>query len=182
MSNAAASMNQFLIGVEKKAFGMAKLAVKNTDDALDIVQNSMMTLAKKYANKPEAEWPPLFFRILQNNIRDFYRSSSRYNKRFSLFSSLTGKDNEDLDIANLQPARQADEPQHRAEIDGATDRLDQALTELPERQRQAFLLRCWEGLSVKQTATSMNCSEGSVKTHYSRAVHKLREELEEEWL
>jgi len=93
----AANMNQFLIGVEKKAFGMAQLAVKNTDDALDIVQNTMMTLAKKYAHKPEAEWPPLFFRILQNNIRDFYRSDSRYKKRFSLFSGLTGKNGEALD-------------------------------------------------------------------------------------
>jgi len=178
----AANMNQFLIGVEKKAFGMAKLAVKNTDDALDIVQNTMMTLVKKYGHKSEAEWPPLFFRILQNNIRDFYRSNNRYKKRFSLFSSLTGKKGEELDVANLQPARASDEPENRAEINAATTRLDDALMDLPKRQREAFLLRCWEGLSVKQTATTMNCSEGSVKTHYSRAVHKLREELEEEWL
>lgn len=180
MTSTAAKLNQFLIGVEKKGFGMAQVAVNNTDDALDIVQNTMLTLVKKYSNKPESEWAPLFFRILQNNITDFHRKKTRTNKIFSWFSN--NERDQILDVTDLHAARDSDQPEIRSEINSATEKLQLALHDLPERQQQTFLLRCWEGMSVAETAQTMQCSEGSVKTHYSRAIHKLRDQLKDEWL
>ena len=179
MSDTAA-LNRFLTGVEQRAFRMARFAVRNTDDALDIVQDSMMTLAHKYATKPESEWAPLFFRILHNRITDWHR---RTRVRRSIFGVLTTRDNdgEPIDPRSIAVESRSSEPEFATQMSAAATRLEQAVSELPARQREAFLLRIWEGLDVAATAGAMRCSEGSVKTHLSRALHRLREQLENDW-
>ena len=179
--SAAAEMNRFLMDVENRAFRMAELAVGNRDDAMDIVQDTMLTLARKYARRPADEWRPLFFRILQNRITDCYRRRASSKRLFSFFSSFRNDEGEAVDIEQLQPARAADEPERRTLLDDAGDEVERALAALPARQREAFLLRSWEGMSVAETAQAMSCSEGSVKTHYSRAVGRLREALGAHW-
>jgi RNA polymerase sigma-70 factor, ECF subfamily len=179
MSNAAA-LNSFLAGVEQRAFRMTRYAVSDVDEAMDIVQDAMMTLARKYAAKPEAEWPPLFFRILRNRITDFHRRRAVQNGIFGLFTSRRDADDESNPLDQVSDGRNA-EPEFRTQLNVATQRLEVAVAALPTRQREAFLLRAWEGLDVAATARAMRCSEGSVKTHYSRAVHTLRERLEDDW-
>lgn len=169
----AAELNQFLLSVEKRAFAMAVVSVKNRDDALDIVQDVMMTLARKYADKPVNEWPPLFFRILRNRVTDHHRSGSVRRRVFGWFV-----DEEPVDIEELQ-AHAQENPDFQHSMSGLRDRLIDALGRLPERQQQAFMLRIWEGLSVRDTAKAMRCSEGSVKTHLSRANSSLRSLLPE---
>lgn len=181
MSSTSQHMNRFLADVEKQAYLMAQMSVKNPADALDIVQESMMTLATKYSNKPASQWRPLFFRILQNRTRDFHRRASTRNKLFSVFGAFRRSDDKDLDVTELHAGRESDQPERRLLIENSRDEMLIALSGLPERQRQAFMLRAVEGLDVAQTARSMHCSEGSVKTHYSRAVHRLRDLLQEHW-
>lgn len=176
-----AALNRFLASVEKRAFGMAQIAVRNADDALDIVQDAMLTLAVKYAAKPENQWRPLFYRILQNRITDFHRRSTVRGRVFALFNGTAGGDTEQSDVLANTPGRESQQPDTRLQLDGVVDGLEQALGGLPPRQQQAFLLRVWEGLSVADTAVAMGCSQGSVKTHYSRATHALREQLQEHW-
>jgi RNA polymerase sigma-70 factor (ECF subfamily) len=159
---------------------MARFAVRNTDDALDIVQDSMLTLARKYGEKPESEWAPLFFRILNNRINDWHRRARVRRSVFGVFA-LRNDDGEAVDPASLAIDGPAGEPEFATQMGAAAVRLDRAVSELPERQREAFLLRIWEGLDVAATAVAMRCSEGSVKTHLSRAVHRLREQLEDDW-
>ena len=179
MSNAAA-LNSFLAGVERRAFRIARYAVSDSEVALDIVQDAMLTLAHKYAARPEAEWPPLFFRILRNRITDFHRRRIVQNGIFALFPGRRDAPDDSDPMEQVAGARDT-EPAFRGELDRATQRLHVALAQLPARQREAFLLRAWEGLDVAGTARAMRCSVGSVKTHYSRAVHKLREQLEGDW-
>ena len=152
---------------------MAMVSVKNRDDALDIVQDVMMTLARKYASKPANEWPPLFFRMLKNRITDHHRSGSIKRRILGWFSDAPEDDFETIQGADT------DNPSAQLEQSGLRDRLIEALDQLPDRQREAFVLRIWEGLSVKETAQAMNCGEGSVKTHLSRATAALRELLPE---
>ena len=178
MSNATA-LNSFLASVEQRAFRMARFAVSDSDEAMDIVQDAMLMLARKYATKPEAEWPPLFFRILRNRITDFHRRRAVRNGIFALFPSRRDDDDSNP-LDHISDGRNV-EPEFRMQINVATQRLEGAVAALPARQREAFLLRAWEGLDVADTARAMRCSEGSVKTHYSRAVHALRERLEDDW-
>ena len=156
---------------------MAMVSVKNTDDALDIVQDAMFTLARKYSNKPSQEWAPLFYRVLNNRVMDFHRANTRRARLFSWFPAK-GEDAQNV-IEQVAGPRQ-DNPDFNQELDASTALLHEALAQLPARQQQAFMLRAWQGMDVKNTAKSMNCSEGSVKTHYSRAVHTLRDQLREE--
>ena len=172
-----AQLNQFLAEVEKRAYAMTMVAVKNPDDALDIVQDVMLTLARKYAAKPREEWPPLFYRILRNRITDFHRANTTRGRIFGWFGGER-QVAEDDPIASA-PGPVQDTPEHRFEMDGAGAAISAALARLPQRQQQAFMLRAWEGMDVKSTARAMGCGEGSVKTHYSRAVHALRDALEE---
>jgi RNA polymerase sigma-70 factor, ECF subfamily len=178
--NNAAALNSFLAGVEQRAYRMARFAVHDTDEALDIVQDAMLTLARKYADKPEAEWPPLFFRILRNRITDFHRRRTVSAGIFAVFARRGDSDDDPAPQDNIADGRHA-EPDYRAQLDGSTERLTAALAALPARQREAFLLRVWEGLDVNATARAMQCSAGSVKTHYSRAVHSLRDSLGDDW-
>jgi len=171
-------LSNFLAGVERRAFKQAAFAVRDSHAALDIVQDAMLKLAEKYAGKPANEFPMLFQRILQNAIRDFFRRQRVRSLWTTLFSSFTPKgDDEDYDpletLAHQGSASGVMEPTEellRSQILGA---IEEALTQLPARQRQAFILRYWEDMDVAETAQAMGCSEGSVKTHCSRATHAL---------
>lgn len=174
-------MNRFLADVEKRAFRMAQAAVRDVDDALDIVQDAMFTLVRKYAHKPSSEWRPLFYRILQNRITDSHRRNTVKRRLFFSFSIADADEPESFDPIENAPDRASAAPDVRAELDGATQELETSVAQLPRRQQQVFLLRALEGLSVADTARAMKCSEGSVKTHYSRALGKLREILEDHW-
>lgn len=156
---------------------MAEFSTRNREDALDIVQDAMMQLASKYANKPAEQWPPLFYRILNNRIMDFHRKNSTQNRWRVWFGS---NDDEEDSYDPIQQAASDDlSPSTIADLKDAVERTDYYIQQLSPRQRQAFLLRAWEGMDVAETAKAMNCSQGSVKTHYSRAVHYLREQLQE---
>ena len=146
--------------------------------ALDIVQDAMLKLTDKYADRPAAELPLLFQRILQNTIRDFFRRQKVRSLWTTLFSSLQSKDdNEEYDpLESMEtdgPGGKGDSPADRLERSQIADMIGQGLERLPPRQREAFLLRYWEELDVAETAQAMGCSEGSVKTHCSRATHAL---------
>jgi RNA polymerase sigma-70 factor, ECF subfamily len=170
------TLNQFLAGVELKAFRIAQAALRHEDDALDAVQDAMLQLARAYADRPAEEWKPLFYRILENRIRDMQR---RRTVRGRVIAWLPYRGDEDEDEPDLiaQAASPEPQPVQRLELDQAVGALEKALDKLPRRQQQAFLLRTLEGLDVAQTAAAMGCSEGSVKTHYFRAVQALRAQL-----
>ncbi len=160
---------------------MAEIATGSREDALDLVQDAMLGLVKSYGDRDSADWPPLFYRILQSRIRDWYRRN-RVRNRFRVWlGGLRGDDDDERSDAlqNLPDNQPGIERQLAGE--DAVEQLQVALQELPLRQQQAFLLRAWEGMDVSATAFAMGCSEGSVKTHYSRAVHRLREQLEDHW-
>jgi RNA polymerase sigma-70 factor, ECF subfamily len=165
-------LSDFLKSVEKRAFKRAVYAVRDDDAALDIVQDTMIRLSQSYADRPAAELPLLFQRILSNATMDWFRRQKVRNAVFKNFDILESLEALDLD--------------GRAEFESAADSLSRAqilqaieteVTELPQRQREAFLLRYWEELDVAETAIAMGCSQGSVKTHCSRAVHALAKAL-----
>ncbi len=172
----------FLAQVERRAYKQALFAVRDEDAALDIVQDAMLRLSEKYATKPLAELPMLFQRILQNAIHDHFRRQKVRSTWTTLLSALGQKEDKDEDFDPLEtlPAK-ADsnwaDPAEQHQQAETLALIEQALARLPARQRQAFLLRYWEELDVAETATAMGCSEGSVKTHCSRAVHALAEML-----
>lgn len=157
---------------------MAVIATGDREEALEIVQDAMIKLANKYSNKGPEDWGPLFHRILQSTIRDWYRRNKVRNGILRLFGAT---EQEQEYGADAYAAGDRDEPEKRSQTDHAVQALDQALRALPMRQQQVFLLREWEGLDVKTTAKTLGISEGSVKTHFSRAVHSLREQLEGHW-
>jgi RNA polymerase sigma-70 factor (ECF subfamily) len=173
------ALNQFLAGVELKAFKIAQSALRHEHDALDAVQDAMLQLARAYADRPAEEWRPLFYRILENRIRDMQR---RRTVRARIMAWLPGQHEEEGDEP-FDPISQAPSeevtPVRRLELDEAMTELEKALHDLPNRQRQAFLLRNLEGLDVAEVAAAMGCSEGSVKTHHFRALKALRARLGE---
>lgn len=158
---------------------MAEIATGDPDEALDLVQEAMLKLVQHYASRDESEWGPLFHRILQSRIRDWYRRTRVRNQWRRWFSSA-GEEESDDPLETIPDTGQPD-PSTQVAYKQAAVALDAALRELPLRQQQAFLLRAWEGLDVAETARTMGCSEGSVKTHYSRAIHTLRKRLEGHW-
>jgi len=176
-------LSAFLESVEKRAFKQAMFAVRDEEAALDIVQDAMLRLAEKYGHRPPAELPLLFHRIMQNAIRDYYRRQKVRSLWTTLLSSLTpGRgDDEDQDpLETLQSAEGSnveEAPAEQLERTQVLEIIEQELKRLPERQRQAFILRYWEELDVAETASAMGCSEGSVKTHCSRATHALASAL-----
>jgi RNA polymerase sigma-70 factor (ECF subfamily) len=169
-------LERFLASVERRAFIAARVATGSPEDALDIVQEAMLALATRYAARPPAEWGALFQTILQSRIRDWYRRS-RVRNRFRVWFGNHDEDDADP-IAELADVREPG-PDRRLGTARAMSELEQALARLPPRQQQAFLLRAWEGLDTRATARVMKCSEGSVKTHYSRACDSLRQALKE---
>jgi RNA polymerase sigma-70 factor (ECF subfamily) len=176
----AAALDRFLAGVEKRAYRMARFSVRDSDEAMDIVQDSMFTLARRYGGRPESEWAPLFFRILNNRIVDWHRRARVRRGLFGWIEREPGGSDAPDPVALIADGPAA-EPEYALRLEGAAGRIESAVQALPERQRQALLLRVWEGLDVADTARAMGCSEGSVKTHLSRAVHRLRRVLEDDW-
>jgi RNA polymerase sigma-70 factor (ECF subfamily) len=173
------ALNQFLASVELKAFKIAQSALRHESDALDAVQDAMLQLTRAYAKRPAEEWRPLFYRILENRIRDMQR---RRTVRARIMAWLPGhRDDEDDESSDPIAQAASDEvsPARRLELDEAMTALEAALHDLPNRQRQAFLLRNLEGMDVAQVARTMGCSEGSVKTHHFRALKALRARLGE---
>lgn len=173
-----ADLDAFLKRVEVSAFKIAMVSVRDRDDALDIVQDAMLRLAANYARRPPDEWRPLFFRILKNRIRDWGRRRSVSQRVIRFFS---GQDGEDVDPIVATPGPAGDDPEMQASGDEAMIALEAALRELSTRQREVFMLRNFENLDVAGTALAMGVTDGSVKTHYSRAVARLRELLGEHW-
>ena len=174
----ARALNDFLASVELKAFKIAVVALRHEDDALDAVQDAMLQLARAYGARPEEEWKPLFYRILENRIHDVQRRRMTRNKVIAWLPWRRGGDEDDEMPDPIEQAASPDPaPVRRLEIDEAIQALEGALNQLPRRQQQAFMLRTLEGMDVAQTAAAMGCSEGSVKTHYFRALNTLREKL-----
>jgi RNA polymerase sigma-70 factor (ECF subfamily) len=175
-------LSDFLGSVEKRAFKRTVYHVRDDEAALDIVQDSMMKLAEHYGDKPVNELPMLFQRILSNCTLDFFR---RQKTRNALFSNLGDFEaaGEDGDFDLLESYASADPSQQVESAEDATRRaqvfreIEAEIKELPARQREAFLMRYWEDMDVAETAAAMGCSEGSVKTHCSRAVAALGKAL-----
>ena len=170
-------LNRFLAEVERRAFQMAKFATRNRDEALDLVQEAMFQFVRNYWTRPAEEWKVLFFRVLRSRITDWHRRTLVRRRIIAWLGRPNDEDQEDPlqalpDTQNPNPSEQVLRQEERGV-------LDKAIRALPLRQQQAFLLRAWEGMDLRETAFIMKCSEGSVKTHYSRAVHALRGGLEE---
>jgi RNA polymerase sigma-70 factor (ECF subfamily) len=171
------ALNQFLASVELKAYRIAHAGLRHEDDALDAVQDAMLQLARSYADRPAEEWKPLFYRILENRVRDMQRRRT-VRGRVMAWLPFNREDDEDEASDPIAQAPSTDPaPVLRLEMDQAMKALEGALHTLPPRQRQAFLLRSLEGMDVAETAQAMGCSEGSVKTHYFRALQSLRVKL-----
>ena len=172
-------LSDFLKSVEKRAFKRSIYHVRNEEAALDIVQDSMMKLAEHYGDKPAAELPMLFQRILQTTILDYFRREKVRNTWVSLFSGMapSGDEHEDFDLLETYAAEQgsaaAESSADQLERDQVLAIIDAEVQKLPARQREAFLMRYWQDMDVAETALAMGCSEGSVKTHCSRATHAL---------
>ena len=171
-------LNRFLAEVERRALRIAEIGVRDRDDALDLVQDAMIKLVRKYATRPSAEWAPLFYRILQNGVRDWHRRQAVRNRVMVWFGRGTA-DSDEFDVVAAAPDPIGRSPDEELQNSEAMDSLEVAVHGLSARQREAFMLRTFEGLDVAGTAVAMGCSEGSVKTHYSRAIHSLRETLGE---
>lgn len=154
---------------------MAQIATGQRDEALDIVQDTMLLLVRRYATRPPQEWGPLFQRILQNRIRDWYRRN-KVRARWQAWFSGTEDSQAQLE-AIVDP--NADDPAQIQSGKVSQAALESCLRDLPLRQQQVFLLRAWEGLDVSQTAAALGVSQGSVKTHYARAMQKVRAIFEE---
>jgi RNA polymerase sigma-70 factor (ECF subfamily) len=144
MLDSSQSMERFLASVERRAFRMAQIAANSTDDALDIVQEAMLSLVKRYGAKPEGEWKPLFYRILVNSIRDWYRRTKVRNRWRSWMQTIgKANDAETLDPIESFPDPAELNPEDHVIIGDSVAALDSALRTLPPRQQQAFLLRAW---------------------------------------
>ncbi|MBI4191250.1 MAG: RNA polymerase sigma factor [Betaproteobacteria bacterium] len=171
-------LSDFLATVERRAFKQALFAVRDDQFALDVVQDAMMKLSEKYSARPSAELPMLFQRILQNTIRDHFRRQKVRAMWTTQVSSLAGgadgDDHDPLETLEVKSDSNPEEaPSDRLQQSQTLETIEKALEQLPARQRQAFVLRYWEELDVVQAAAVMGCSEGSVKTHCSRATHAL---------
>jgi RNA polymerase sigma factor (sigma-70 family) len=176
-AEAPATLDAFLAQVERRAFRMAELQLRHREDAMDAVQDAMLRLVKHYSDKPAAEWPPLFWGILRRRVVDLQR---RRKVRSIVVGWLGGGRDEDGDeLPAWEPADRSPGPLDRLQDRQSYADMAAAVRQLPQRQREAFMLRMLEGLDVAETADAMGCSKGSVKTHLSRAMHHLRDQLED---
>lgn len=176
-------LNDFLKSVEKRAFKRALYHVRNEESALDIVQDSMLKLSIHYGDRNGDELQPLFQRILSNSILDWFRRQKTHNTVFSNFSDLEGNNADDGDFDLLDRLLSQDSADSKHSAEGQLERnqtlkvIEKEITELPQRQREAFLLRYWEEMDVAETAEVMGCTQGSVKTHCFRAIQALAKAL-----
>jgi len=168
-------MEEFLVDIEKRAYRMAVLATRSHADALDLLQDSMIKLVTKYHTKPNNEWKPLFYKILQNRIRDWHRHQKVRNLVY-----FWKNDDADEWLPSQTYEAVLDTPEQELQKTQQQSAALKQLEQLSTKQQQCFLLRSWEGLSVAETAEIMSCSQGSVKTHYFRAVTKLRAMMEDD--
>lgn len=172
-----ATLDAFLAQVERRAFRMAEMQLRQREDAMDAVQDAMLRLVRHYRDKPAAEWPPLFWGILRRRIVDLQR---RRKVRSIVVGWLGGgRDDDGDELPTWEPADHGPGPLDRLQDAQSYADMASAVKQLPQRQREAFMLRMLEGLDVAETALAMGCSEGSVKTHLSRAMHHLRDQLED---
>ena len=170
-------IDRFLVSVERRAYRHALFAVREGADALDIVQDAMLRLVERYQARPAVELAPLFHAILQNAIRDHFRRHGVRNRYETALPDLADPDEDPLERLLPAGAAAAGGPAEAAERAQVADLIGRGLARLGARQREAFLLRYWEGLDLAETALRMGCSEGSVKTHCSRATHALADYL-----
>lgn len=180
-------LSDFLAQIERRAFKQTSYAVRDEHAALDIVQDAMMKLSEKYSGKPANEFPMLFQRILQNTMRDFWRRQKVRNIWTSLLSSFSvigedGEESDPLEVMSSADTKAQDESSLQLEQRQTMALIEDALTKLPNRQREAFMMRYWEDMDVAETALAMGCSQGSVKTHCSRAVRAMAASLEKHGL
>jgi len=179
----AQELSDFLGSIEQRAFKQAVYAVRDDDAALDIVQDAMIKLAEKYGDRPATELPLVFTRILQNRIHDWFRRQKVRNAWVTLFSNMGRKSDENEDFDPLEALSAPEESDIHQDGSQKLERsqlltaLEEEISKLPARQREAFLMRYWDELSITDTAKTMNCSEGSVKTHCSRATQALAKAL-----
>lgn len=172
-----ATLDAFLAHVERRAFRMAELNLRHREDAMDAVQDAMLRLVRHYREKPAEEWPPLFWGILRRRIVDLQR---RRKVRSIMVGWLGGGHDDDGDeLPRWEPAGHDPSPLDRLQDSQSYADMARVVKQLPRRQREAFMLRMLEGLDGAETAQAMGCSEGSVKTHLSRAMHYLRDQLED---
>ena len=172
-----ATLDAFLAQVERRAFRMAELQLRHREDAMDAVQDAMLRLVRHYRDKPAAEWAPLFWGILRRRVVDLQR---RRKVRSIVVGWLGGgRDDDGDELPTWEPADPGQDPLGRLHDVQSYADMAAAVGQLPQRQREAFMLRMLEGLDVAETARAMGCSEGSVKTHLSRAMHHLRDQLED---
>lgn len=174
------TLNEFLASVEQRAYRIAMVALSEHDEALDVVQDTMIRLVNKYAERPPAEWRTLFFTILHNRITDSHRKNTLRNRLFGWFDRSRDKDDnsDPLERASGQHGLQ---PERQLATTHALSELERAVHDLPLRQQQAFMLRMVEEMDTKATAEVMGCSTGSVKTHLSRALSALQNKLEDHY-
>ena len=180
----------FLKKIEAKAFKRTVYSTRDEEAALDIVQDSMIKLAEKYGQNDPGEWPMLFTRILQNTTLDWFRRQKTKNTWISLFSSFKSNKGDDFDskddsdtldfIDNQDESQNLDTGERHLERKELAKILENELSKLPARQREAFLMRYWDELDISETAQLMGCSEGSVKTHCSRAAASLSKALKKQ--
>ncbi len=167
------TLDQFLSEVERPAYRMAEIATRNPDDALDIVQDAMIKLVEKYAHKPEEQWRPLFYTILNSRITDYHRKSTLTGR---IFSWMGADDNvEDMDIVPTSAG-----PLELLTEELTLERFLIGMELLSTRQQQVFMLRTWQGFSVAETADILKCSKGSVKTHLFRANESLMKSINQD--
>jgi RNA polymerase sigma-70 factor (ECF subfamily) len=173
----ATSLNAFLAQIEHRAFRLAEMQLRQREDAMDAVQDAMLRLAQHYRDKPPEEWAPLFWGILRRRIVDLQR---RRKVRSIVVGWLGGgQDGNGDELPAWDPVDQGPGPLDHLRDAQAYTAMSAAVRKLPQRQREAFMFRILEGLDVADTARAMSCSQGSVKTHLSRAMQHLRDQLED---
>jgi RNA polymerase sigma-70 factor (ECF subfamily) len=177
MSNKAEinhKLDLFFRECQKQAYSIVYINIKKKSDSLDVIQNTMIAFVKHYKLKPESQWRPLFFKVLQNKINDHFRANKKW---MHLFVSQSEEDrqekNKQLKIAEKET------PIKNFEANEIYKKVSQAISGLPERQKQVVIYRLWQGFSVYETANIMKVSQGSIKTHLSRALTNLKGQLGE---
>lgn len=185
---AAGTLEEFLAGAERQAYRMARYALRDHEQALDVVQDSMLKLVEHYAAKPANEWPALFFTIVNNRITDARRGRGGLNKLVSLFAPRHDGEDGEVDLSdflveldNPEDRARANQPEHAAVTRELRQAIARAVAKLSLRQRNVYLLRECQGFDIKDTAAILGCSEGAVKQHHFRAMQALRGLLTEVW-